>query len=51
MLKVATKTLQIIEDISNENLFKKQPPDVFYKKVFLFSKIHRKAPVPESLFQ
>ena len=30
----------------------KQPPEVFYeKKVFLeFHKIHRKTPVPESLF-
>ena len=38
--KSATKTLEITEDNSNENLFKKQRPDVFYKKVFLFSKIH-----------
>ena len=30
--KSATKTLEITEDNSNENLFKKQPPDVFYKK-------------------
>ena len=49
--KSATKTLEITEDNSNENLFKKQRPDVFYKKVFLFSKIHRKTPVPECLFQ
>ena len=28
----ATKTLEITEDNSNENVFKKQPPDVFYKK-------------------
>ena len=49
--KSATKTLEITEDNSNENLFKKQPLDVFYKKVFLFSKIHRKTPVPDSLFQ
>ena len=38
--KSATKILEITEDNSNENLFKKQRPDVFYKKVFLFSKIH-----------
>ena len=30
--KSATKILEITEDNSNENLFKKQPPDVFYKK-------------------
>ena len=28
----ATRTLEITEHNSNENLFKKQPPDVFYKK-------------------
>ena len=28
----ATRTLEITEDNSNENLFKKEPPDVFYKK-------------------
>ena len=50
MFKVETKTLEITEDNSKENLFKKQRPDVFYKKVFLFSKIHRKTPV-ECLFQ
>ena len=33
--KSATKTLEITEDNSNENLFKKQPPDVFYKKSVL----------------
>ena len=27
------KTLETTEDNSNENIFKKQPPDVFYKKV------------------
>ena len=36
----------------SENFVKKQPPDVFYEKSFSwkFRKIHRKAPVPESLF-
>ena len=29
---LATKTLEIIEDNSNKNLFKKQRPDVIYKK-------------------
>ena len=48
----ATNILEITEDDSNKDLFKKQPPDVFYKKsVFFFSKIHRKTPVPEFLFQ
>ena len=37
--KSAAKTLEIAEDNSNEELSKKQPPDVFYKKVFLFSKL------------
>ena len=32
--KSATKT-EITENNSNENLFKKQPPDVFYKKSVL----------------
>ena len=49
--KSAAKTLKITEDNSNEELSKKQPPNVFYKKVFLFSKIHGKTPVPESVFQ
>ena len=57
--KSATKTVETTEDNSNKNIFKKQPPDVFYKKVFLniffkksfLSKIHRKTPVPKSLFQ
>ena len=49
--KLATKALEITEDNSNENLFKKQHPDAFYKKVFLFSEIHRETPVPESIFQ
>ena len=26
------KTLEIIQDNSNENIFKKQPPGVFHKK-------------------
>ena len=30
--KSATKASEITEDNSNENIFKKQPPDVFYKK-------------------
>ena len=30
--KTATKTLEITGDNSNENLFKNQPSDVFYKK-------------------
>ena len=33
--KSATKTFEITEDNSNENIFKKQPPDVFYKKSVL----------------
>ena len=51
--KSAARTLEITENNSNENLFKKkkQPPDVLYKKSVLFSKIHRKTPVPDSLFQ
>ena len=51
MLKVSNENLRNNRRNSNENLFKKQPPDVFYKKVFLFNKIHRKTPVPEPLFQ
>ena len=49
--KSATKNLEITEDNTNKNLFKKQQPDVFYKKVFLFSKLHRETAVPECLFQ
>ena len=49
--KSAAKTLEIAEDNSNEELSKKQPPDVFYKKVFLFIKVHGKTPLPESVFQ
>ena len=30
--KSATKTLEITEDNSNENLFEKQRPDMFYIK-------------------
>ena len=30
--KSATKASEITEDNSNENIFKKQPPDAFYKK-------------------
>ena len=33
--KLATKTLEITEDNSNENIFKKQPHDMFYKKSVL----------------
>ena len=33
--KSATKTLEITVDNSNENLFKKQRPDVLYKKSVL----------------
>ena len=33
--KSAIKTIEITDDNSNENIFKKQPPSVFYKKVFL----------------
>ena len=33
--KSATKTLEITADNWNENLFKKQPPDVFYEKSVL----------------
>ena len=33
--KSAIKTFEITEDNSNENIFKKQPPDVFYKKSVL----------------
>ena len=47
--KSAAKTLEIAKDNSNEELSKKQPPDVFYKKcsylVNLFSTL------PESVFQ
>ena len=32
MLKVRNEALEITEDNSNENIFKKQPPDVVYKK-------------------
>ena len=46
--KSATKTLEITEDNSNENLFKKQRLVCSIIKVFLFSKIHKKPPVPES---
>ena len=49
--KSAAKILEITEDKSNADISKKQPPDVFYKKVFLFSKIHGKTPVPESVFR
>ena len=35
MLKVAVETLEITEDNPNENIFEKQPPVVFLKKVFL----------------
>ena len=41
----ATKTLETTEGDSNENIFKKQLPDMFYIKSVLhkiFSKIHRK---------
>ena len=34
-LKSATEALEITHDNSNENIFKKQPPDVFYKKSVL----------------
>ena len=33
--KSAMKTIEITEDNSNENIFKKQPPSVFYKKSVL----------------
>ena len=33
--KSATETLEITEDNPNENISKKQPPEVFYKKAFL----------------
>ena len=49
--KTVTKTLEITEDNSNENSFKKQPLDVFYKKKCYFSKTHTKTPVSESPFQ
>ena len=45
------KTLEITKVKSNEELSKKQPPDVFSKKVFLFSKNDRKTPTPKSFFQ
>ena len=35
---LATKTLEIIEDNSNKNLFKKQRPDVIYKKSYYLAK-------------
>ena len=35
MLKVATRILEKTEGNSNENIFKKQPPDVFHKKSVL----------------
>ena len=49
--KTATKTLEITDDNSNENLFKKQPPDAFYKKDVLILQNSQQKPVPESLFQ
>ena len=52
MLKVSNENLfDLTEDNSNENLLKKQPPGVFYKKGFLFRKTHRKTPEWECLFQ
>ena len=33
--KSTVETLEITEDNPNENIFKKQPPVVFFKKVFL----------------
>ena len=42
MLKVATKTLEITEDNLNENLLKKQRPDVLYKKSSYLPKFIRK---------
>ena len=33
--KSATETLVVTEDNPNENIFKKQPQEVFYKKAFL----------------
>ena len=33
--KSVVETLEITEDNPNENIFKKQPPVVFFKKVFL----------------
>ena len=33
--KSAREVLEITEDNPNENMFKKQPPLVFFKKVFL----------------
>ena len=33
--KSAMETVEITEDNLNENIFKKQPPEVFYEKLFL----------------
>ena len=33
--KSAMETAEITEDNLNENIFKKQPPEVFYEKLFL----------------
>ena len=33
--KSATETLEVTEDNPNENTFKKQPPEAFYKKSVL----------------
>ena len=52
VLDIYAKTLDITKDNSNQNLFKKQLPDVLlHKNMFLFSKTHKKTPVPECLFQ
>ena len=46
-------TMQVADENGLEfSDFEKQPPEVFYKKKYYykFHKIHRKTPVPESLF-
>ena len=49
--KLATKTLEITEEIQMKTYPKNNHRMCSIKKVFLFSKIHRITPVPESLFQ
>ena len=51
-LKPATKSLEITEDISNQNFIQKYNHWMCsIKQLFLFSKTHWKTAVQESLFQ
>ena len=48
--KSETETLEIAEDNPNENILKKQPPVVFYKKRVLKYFAKFLTPVPKTLF-